>query len=386
LKKLLFCTALLCVAVSRALGQGDESKASTPTFVRLGDAGAEAARLLKSNDNKERAWGAYLVGLHGLKDQTASLVSILEDESLSGGGPVEAVVRQAALDSLIRLDAEVPADALLPLYQSSPDEVLILLARSPGKNQQTLLSLFADDLPSARWLAIGNLLAETRAQGFAAHLLAGLKIEATVYVFDREEHDNYGTGGGCGGGCGGGTSWRRDEELPPVGYYMLEDAPRRGATVLATGRRLVSYTRALSRSYGSSGWCGFDRDVVRVEYLAGLLYISDGALGFSAYPSRDIVCKDAAQCGNALAAVRNEIARAYNKLLRRLLDESLLDAAEASELRPDIKLDVTDYRRRKSFPLPEKLHGVTIKIEEPELEPPASDDEPPAAESVEPSP
>src|SRR4051812_34165149 len=109
LRKLLVCAALVCVAAVSAFGQGSvESDPATPSFVRLGDAGAEAARLLKSGDNRERAWGAYFVGLHALKDQTPSLVSILQDESL-GGGPAESVVRQAALDSLIRLDAEVPS-------------------------------------------------------------------------------------------------------------------------------------------------------------------------------------------------------------------------------------------------------------------------------------
>src|ERR1700754_1384184 len=146
LRKLLVCAALLCVAFARASGQeGVESKSATPSFVQLGDANAEAARLLKSYDNRERAWGAYLAGIYGLKGQTDSLVSMLEDESLRGGGDEEAAVRQAALDALIRLDAEVPAEALLPLYASAPDEVLILLAQSPRENQRALLTLFRDD-------------------------------------------------------------------------------------------------------------------------------------------------------------------------------------------------------------------------------------------------
>lgn len=379
MRKLLVCAALLCVAFARTFGQESvETKPKLPSFVHLGDAGAEAARLLKSSELKERAWGAYLVGLYGLKEQTPSLISILEDQSLDGGGPVEAVLRQAAFDSLIRLDADVPAETLTPLYQSSPDEVLILLARRPVDNQQALLSLYSDDMPAARWLAVGNLLAAARAQGFAARLLAGLKINATVYVYDREEYDDRHMGGGGCGGCGGGVDWKRDDELPPVGYYMLEALPGRGETVLAPGRHIVTYKRALTRSYGA-GWCNFDSDIVRVEYLADLLYMSDDSLGFTAYPSRDVVCRDAAQCRKALAAVRDEITGSYKAVLRRLLDESLLDAAEASELKPNITLDVNDERVRKSFPLPEKLRGVTITIEEPETEPPASTDEQPAA-------
>jgi hypothetical protein len=383
-RKLLVCAALVCVAFARASGQGSvESKSATPSFVRLGDADAEAARLLNSGENRERAWGAYLVGLHALKGQTPSLVSILQDESLNAGGPVESVVRQAALDSLIRLDAEVPSDVLLPLYASSPNEVLILLARSPQENQGALLTLFTENEPPARWFAVGNLLAEMRAPGFAARVLAGLKIRASVYVFDREDHGGFGTGGGCGG-CGYGVDWSPDAELPPVGYYALDYVPSRGATVVARGRHVVYYTRALYPTQGAGGGCGFDRDAARVEYLAGLLYMEDDSLGFTAYPHQEVTCEVPAGCKRALAGVRDEVARSYGVLLGRLLDDGLLDAAEASQLKPDITLDITDLRDKKTFPLPDKLRGVKVSVTAFDSEPETTAD--PAAAEGDPPP
>jgi len=374
LRRLLVCAALLCVACARASGQGGvESKPTTPSFVRLVDAAAEAARLLQSYENRERAWGAYLVGLHGLKGQAPSLVSILGDENLSGGGAEESVVRQAALDSLIRLDAEVPSDVLLPLYASSPNEVLILLARSPQQNQNALLTLFTEDEPPARWLAAGNLLAEARTPGFAARLLAGLKITASVYLYDREDHDGFGTGGGCGGGYGG-EEWMPDSELPPVGYYALNYTPGRGATVVAPGRRVVYYTRVLRPTRFAGGVCGFDREAARVEYFATLLNVTDDSLGFTAYPWRHVVCKDPAGCRRVLAGVRDEVTRSYAALLGRLLDAGLLDAAEASQLRPDITLDITDLRDKKTFPLPDKLRGAKVSVTAFDSEPEATED------------
>lgn len=375
LRRLLVCAALLCVASARASGQeGVEPNRPTPSFVRLGDAGAEAARLLNSGENRERAWGAYLVGLHGLKEQTRSLVSILRDEGLNGGGPLESVVRQAALDSLIRLDAEVPSDVLLPLYAYSPNEVLILLAHSPQENQAALLALFTDNESPARWFAAGNLLAEARTPGFAARLLAGLKIRASVYVFDREEHGGFGTGGGCGGG-GFGTDWSPDAELPPVGYYALDYVPSQGATVVARGRHVVYYTRSLYPTQHAGGGCGFDRDTARVEYLAGLLNVADeDSLGFTAYPYHEVTCEDPAGCRRALAAVRDEVARSHGVLLGRLLDEGLLDAAEASQLKPDITLDITDLRDKKTFPLPDKLRGAKVSVTAFDPEPETTED------------
>ena len=379
LRKLLVCAALVCVAVSRASGQvGGESKAATPSFVQLGDAGEEAARLLKSNVNRERAWGAYLVGLHELKDETPALVSILEDESLGGGGTEESAVRQAALDALIRLDAEAPAETLLPLYESAPDEVLILLAHSPEKNRRALLTLFREDADNVRWLAAGNLLAETRAPGFAARLLASLKIKATVYVFDTEgEHLISGYGRNGGGGCGGGSRGP-GPEFPPVGYYSLYEYARRGATVLAaTGPRVVYYARRGYRDNCPSPIDWDDRDALRVDYLEGLARGAEEMTSFNNSLWHELVCKDAPQCLKALAGARDEIKRAYGALVRRLSNDGLLDGDEAAGLKPDITLDINDARERKSFPLPGKLPGAKLTFTSYDEEPEASADEGP---------
>lgn len=362
LRKLLVCAALLCVAFARASGQEGsvESKSATPSFVRVGDVSAEAARLLKSDENVERAWGAYLAGLHGLKDQTPSLVSMLEDERLNTMYWQESFVRQAALDALIRLDAEVPAETLAPLYKDAPDEVLILLARDTSKNQHALLQLFDEDVPDARWLALNNLLASQRTSGFAARLLAGLKIEADVYVYESEGDRRYGGGGVGVGGHGCGIGGRRDESLPPINYYHLTAEARRGATVLAAGRRNVYYERTPFDTYCDDLWRALERDQVRVEYVADMLGTSVDELELDARPFREAVCGDVRRCVRALAAVRDEIRRAYSSALARLSERGMLDAAEAAELKPDIMFRIIDEREKKSFPLPDKLKGVTL--------------------------
>jgi hypothetical protein len=373
------CAALLWLAALHASGQegggaggGDASKDAAPSFVRVGDVGGEAARLLKSKENRERAWGARLVGTHDLKGQAPQLIELLADPALVGGGWEESIVRQAALDGLIRLDAEVPAETLLPLYQSSPDEVIILLARSPRENQQALLPLFVEEAPTARWLAVGNLLAELKAGGFAARLLRDMKVEARVYVFDREGPHDVGGNGGCGGGSGGSGDAFRPEGFPPVTHYALTARAERGAVVVAPGRHPVYYISGPSaNSYNSGLGCGVERDSLRLEYLADLLNTSADDLGFDVRPFREVVCKDARQCRRALAGARDEIERSYTALLGRLLNDSLLDPAEASELRPDITLNLTDFRERKTFPLPRELKGVKVTTDETDEESPA---------------
>ncbi|HYY93776.1 MAG TPA: hypothetical protein VE713_04610 [Pyrinomonadaceae bacterium] len=388
MRNLLVCAMLLLFAAAQAFGQENGARASVQeaaadakarsSFLRLGDVSEESARLLKSQGNRERAWGAYLAGVNGLKGQSAALVELLADPSL-GGGWEESLVRQAALDALIRLDAEVPSEKLLPLYQSSPEEVVILLARSPEQNRQALLPLFVADAPSARWLAVGNLLAETRAPGLAARLLQELKIEASLYVYDREGGHDY-SGGGCG--CGRGVS--REEDFPPVSYYQLTETPSRGATVIAPGRRVVYYTRRPFANCGGSS--SYERDRLRVEYLAGLLNTTEEDLKLDARPFREIVCREARECRRAVAAVRDEIEGSHAALLRRLLEENLLDPSEASGLKPDITLDINDSRDEQSFPLPDKLRGVKISLSRADAEAPSAPDEPTPAKPGQGSP
>ncbi len=383
MRRFLVCVALVCLAAAGASGQGGASDEATPdpppSFVRLGDAGAEARRLLQSAEKKERAWGAYLAGLHGLKAEAPRLVELLSDPALNNGDWEQALVRQSILDALIRLDAEVPAETLLPLRQWAPDEVLILLARDPRQNRQVLLSLFNEGTPVAHWLAVGNLLASTRAPGFAARLLSELKTNADVYVYDI--HGLHGYGGGCGG-CGGGCSlYKAPDEYPPVSYYSLTTAGARGAVVVAPGRHAVYYARATSPRCGGGDVCGYGRrDQSRVEYVADLLGADDGELKLEASPFREVVCKEQRQCLRALAAVRDELVGAYAGAVKRLLAAELLDPAEAAELKPDITLELKDLRERTPFPLPSKLKGVKVDVLR--LEPPPVED---AGEGAEPS-
>src|SRR5215213_5152128 len=111
MRKLLACAALVLAAAAGAAGQtGAAPRADAPSFTRPGDASSEAARLLASRSERERAWGAYLAGAYGLKEQAPLVVALLEGAGEMGEaaeGSEGPAVRRAALDALIRLDAEV---------------------------------------------------------------------------------------------------------------------------------------------------------------------------------------------------------------------------------------------------------------------------------------
>jgi hypothetical protein len=360
MRKLLFCVALLLLTGAHARGQ---EAGAPPPFTQTD---AEAVRLLKSEGSRERAWGAYLAGTLGLKEHAPLLVGLLEDPRLASGGWEEGVVRQAALDALIRLDAEVPAEVLRALPQGCTDEAIILLARSPSENQSALLEIFegVDDPghAGARWLAAGNLLAAVKARGFAARLLGGLKVEAAVSVLAEDISHGFGQGFG-GGGCGCGAFYEPHTGFPPVGFYGLTGEAERGAVVVAPGKRPVFYVRSLNPARNGCYTLPPPSDIVRVEYLAALLGETESGLGFDARPSFTVICRDTRQCRRELAGVRGQVVQSYAAVVGRLVEKGLLDGVADAPASPPMTFTLYDERRRKTFPLPDKLKGVRVLIE-----------------------
>lgn len=364
MKKIL-CVAVILWAAVAASGQegGEYVRRSAPPVARGSEFSADAARLLKSNVMSERAWGAHLVWRNELREHVPALVALLDDPAL-GFGPEEQLVRRAALDSLIQLGEKVPAEKLLPLYQNFHDETIILLSQSPEENTTALLSIFDERMTNARWLAVGNSLAQTRARGFALPLLRELKIEADVFVFDAER-DFYTGGGGGSGGCGYGPV-PAPAEFPPVGFYALTDEQMRGAVVTAPGRHTVYHVRMTSPNpcigYDHTYFAGV-RDVYRHEYLADLLGTAPDALDLQVNYDRTVICKDARACRRALIALRAEINNAFRNFTVRLVEEGHVEAGEASELRPDITFRLHDYRKNRTELLPQTLRGVKFAVE-----------------------
>src|SRR5215510_10673069 len=124
-------------------------------------------QLIQSDSNKDRAWAAYLIGEYGLKEFAPALIELLNPNQ-RGPEWETAFVYRAALDGLIRLRVSAPSDNLMPLYERFPDETLIILARSPSENGEALLSIAEQPGRTVCWVAACNLLAESKASGFAA--------------------------------------------------------------------------------------------------------------------------------------------------------------------------------------------------------------------------
>src|SRR5215813_8352490 len=198
-------------------------------------------QLIQSASNKDRAWAAYLIGQYGLKEFAPALIGLLNPNSLEPDWETGYVYR-AVLDSLIKLRVSVPSDRLAPLYERFPDETLIILARSPSENSETLLSIAEQPGREVSWVAACNLLAESKAPGFAAFLLKSVKIKVEIAVFERG-NVGYGYGGGIGGSSVGCGVFQVPDGFPPTARYQLIQEPERDAVVVAPGAHPVFYAR-----------------------------------------------------------------------------------------------------------------------------------------------
>ncbi len=138
--------------------------------------------------------------------------------------------------------------------------------------REILISLMDQAKSDEVWLGAGNLLANTRAAGFAARLMNEITIHAAVTVINGERR---GFGGGVGGsaiGCSGPlppppprTDW------PEAGQYALTLIPNRRDSLLAWGNKPVYYTRVLGHA-DYHPWqepqSSSSRDSYRLGYLA----------------------------------------------------------------------------------------------------------------------
>jgi hypothetical protein len=313
---------------------------------------ARVAARLESASLVDRAWGAYLAQKNGLKQFTPNLIETLralaDDES-----PDAWLATSAVIDSLIQLEADVPADVVMSLKPRFTDHKVILLARNPLANKDALLELMRNN-SNIVWRAAGNLLAGAKAPGLAALLLNRLHISVSIYVVDP---GTGGAGGGIGSGCAGDGFIAVPKEYPPIGFYGLSEQPFRGYVVLAPGPTTIYYYRVVVNSGAQTGWghsCGnLDYNQAVIEYLAMLLGTVPDQVGLKSSESFSEEWRGAAALARRLRQIRSEVIARYHSVASRLVEAGLLTEVGAGELVPHIEVHVADLRVDKSVPLPE---------------------------------
>jgi hypothetical protein len=215
-------------------------------------------RLIQSASTGDRAWAAYLIGEYKFKDFAPALIELLNPNS-PGPDWETGFVYRAVLDGLIKLGVSAPSDSLTPLYNRFPDETLITMARSPSEHSEALLFIAEQPGREVCWVAACNLLAESKAPGFAAFLLKSLKIKVEIGVYDEEKRT--GIVDGASSLCAGGGMFQVPDGFPPTALYQLTDAPRRDAVVVAPGAHPVFYVRQVVEPGIASGIGAYNSSV-----------------------------------------------------------------------------------------------------------------------------
>ncbi len=307
-----------------------------------------ATQLLDSHDVRERAWGAYFAGQSGLSELQPKLKSILEQAATSD----ECLVR-SAIYAEIKMKDDLSTEILASIYHRYPDETTILLSQSPKEHIDLILSLFKNQSGSARWLALGNLLLQTKAPGFASVLMQELKqMHIVVFV-----HDPYDAGGGIGGGWGEGIEdFRVPMGYPPISVYGLTD--HLTPDLIAKGPKPIYATETVinpgeSAQLGNGGgrladyW---ESNAYRLEFLSSWLDLPKDEIQFNKYFS--MVWNGPVQFTEEITLLCDRILEKYDRILSLLLDAGLISRSEVETLESSIALEFMDFRRDKTIELP----------------------------------
>ena len=316
-------------------------------------------QLIQSASTRDRAWAAYLIGEYGLKEFAPALIELLNPNSIASEWETE-FVHRAVLDSLIKLRVGVPSDSLAPLYKRFPDETLIILARSPSEHSEALLSIAEEPGRTVCWVAACNLLAESKAPGFAAFLLKSVKIKIEIAVSESGNKGYWSGGSSTSVGCG---VFQVPDGFPPIALYKLIDQPRRDAVVIAQGPRPVFYERQVVEPgiANQKGAGVTDQSVERslycLEYLAALLGQGASELELREKYSKSVAWSGIKRYKVDVISFRELVIGNFERLKKQCVERKLLSEAETEALRPNLIITVNDLRENKTPQLPE-ITGV----------------------------
>lgn len=359
--ELLAGALLALLRVSLQAQQQTEIDSDPAAVVRsLQEHSAELARnWLQSADPRTQAWGAFLVLRDRQMQLIPDLLKILSTYRPTSGPDAAAEkdrddALSEVLDALIQLNADVPGPESAKIYSWFPNQSLILLARSRQNTTSTLLKIFQTERELFRWLAAGNLLLTRRAAGFAAAVLEGLIVQATVLVHDPNQ----------GGGRGGGPLSCWYFEVPPsragwpeIGTYLISRASEAPASVLAEGTYPVYFDRevntgAVFKLINRAAGCHLDQNLVRQQYLDPLLAtfsekaILRAHLDYSTeWQGKESYTKD------VLNFVQEE-QQTFSRVVRELASKGLLLPGEAKIAHLNLDIRIWDARTAKEPALP----------------------------------
>jgi hypothetical protein len=302
------------------------------------------SELLSSGDAAQLAWGAHLAANYQLKSFAPDILRLAVSDNWG--------IRMTAIDSIIRMELDVPEETLTRIADRNIDAALIILARTRARSPDAYSRLAADLLTrdfqqNDVWVALNSILQSKPPAGFAARLIEDWTIHTRVAVTDPGE----GAGGGMGGGTVGCGASSELPGFPPLFAYAVRESPTPGDVVLAGGPHPVGYRRQDPSSRSDTT---IDREEYRWDYLASLAGMDQSnarSIWFGTLSQPGIWWKNDTQYRADALELRQKIQRTIAGLRSELVRRQLLTSEESATVNPRFDVTVGDLRKRPARPL-----------------------------------
>jgi hypothetical protein len=141
----------------------------------------DIAKLLKSKQPSDLAWGATLAAESGDKKYLPALIRLLDRKLRTAD---DRKLPPYVLDALIRFDAEVPAKTIEPLAKDYFYSVVNLVRKHPDRHLSMLTRLFDQASDPYRRLAAARILDRNPTASYVSAALRQKTIEATLWIAD----------------------------------------------------------------------------------------------------------------------------------------------------------------------------------------------------------
>ncbi|HMD96995.1 MAG TPA: hypothetical protein VKM93_06640 [Terriglobia bacterium] len=338
-----------------------DALALTPDWVRHGDP-------------QQQAWAAYWIQRDRQEQEVPLLLEVLASyqasaQAGSSGWTDQDTAMLYVLDTLIQMHSKVTSEQAEALYGKFPVQALILLAHDPEDARDPLLRILDKTQSRIDWLAAADLLATDPPAGFAARLLKGISIHATIRVLSPGQ----GGLGGLGSGCGGSAAWGRGD-WPPLGVYRLSTRPSTGSELFAKGENPVYVKRSVEGSCDASEGCGdllLSLEALRRDLIGQLLGIRKEKFALQLNPSLNITWSSDEAYFDAASAFVAQQEEILENAQAGLEARGLLTETEAASAQPPFEVEILDLRNDKT-PLPDLVFAdpsINVTYRAVELDP-----------------
>jgi len=354
---------LLCLlsAAGSLPAVADEPRAAEPPGGMLASRDLEVTlrEWLVTGDDLHAAWAGWLVAerrLVGLQDAVADRLA--RSAETVAARTHAYFTDQALLDALVQTGGTAPGSTLCRLASAHVETVTVLLCRR-GAFDPAHLAVFrtvSQGTDFEAYVALGNVMAAWRTPAFVAQILDDLELARLVRIGDEDPpYARFGRPGAC---VPGDSVRRVPIGYPPVGRHSLSFERYEWGewTTLCDGVHPVYVRRTVSS--GGRLWDSCvdsfpdPREEYRREWLEAYLEGAD-VPDLPAFATLDVKWTGGRQTWTRRTTrAVEQLHAAFRAWRDALYARGLLTDEDRRTVRPQLELEVVDWRRLKRHPLP----------------------------------